>query len=467
MESAFGHHFGHVRIHADADAASEAHSLGARAFTVGADVAFGRDEYRPGTLAGDLLLAHELAHVVQQDGRDTSESPPLRKSEDASGLLEQDADRSALAAISTLWGDQLGLPKQSARPAARSGPQLQRCGASPKKAEPPLTHDQMLVERAKRMLPILEQYEREWAEREMRRLDEKDTRDKMLASRDAIEDPLAKLQGRPEMEADRIAKLNRRPLHIEVSEKKVVFRVKFQARFEDPAQKGNFGKLRSAVQAAARDVWNRDVDKVMVGKTFEVIPELSLISEKDKRDLDYWLITVRPDDHSPVTYPGCKLDDPLPTVAAVTDPLCAGGVMNLPPGSVGNASLIGHELLHLFGLVDRYMMTQTQMPDGKVETGTIPMRETGGRRDPLGGDKGFVLLEDLAFLFDRLGVYDIEANRGLATLRELEQKGMRIGAVRREIEHQKEIIRLGRDPRSLIPLRTDFTDKMIKTAEDL
>lgn len=68
MQQHFGVDFGSVRLHTnDADAA-RAHSLGARAFTFGSDVVFGRGEYRPGTSEGRRLLAHELTHVVQQDG---------------------------------------------------------------------------------------------------------------------------------------------------------------------------------------------------------------------------------------------------------------------------------------------------------------------------------------------------------------------------------------------------------------
>lgn len=60
---------GRVRIHADTEAARLAASLSARAFTVGTDVFFGRGEYQPGLPSGRRLLAHELAHVLQQSGR--------------------------------------------------------------------------------------------------------------------------------------------------------------------------------------------------------------------------------------------------------------------------------------------------------------------------------------------------------------------------------------------------------------
>lgn len=69
METAFGADFGGVRVHTGAEAGTLSRSLGARAFTTGRDVFFAQGEYRPGTEGGDRLIAHELAHVVQQGGR--------------------------------------------------------------------------------------------------------------------------------------------------------------------------------------------------------------------------------------------------------------------------------------------------------------------------------------------------------------------------------------------------------------
>jgi hypothetical protein len=68
MEPRFGADFGGVRVHTDARAAESARAVDAVAYTVGSDVVFGAGEYRPGTAAGDRLIAHELAHVVQQGG---------------------------------------------------------------------------------------------------------------------------------------------------------------------------------------------------------------------------------------------------------------------------------------------------------------------------------------------------------------------------------------------------------------
>lgn len=58
--------FSRVRIHADARAAASADTLHARAYTVGHHVVFGRNEYAPESKSGRSLLAHELAHVMQQ-----------------------------------------------------------------------------------------------------------------------------------------------------------------------------------------------------------------------------------------------------------------------------------------------------------------------------------------------------------------------------------------------------------------
>lgn len=62
----FGHDFRDVRIHADARAAEQARESRARAMASGNDIVFAPGEYAPDTVAGQELLAHELAHTVQQ-----------------------------------------------------------------------------------------------------------------------------------------------------------------------------------------------------------------------------------------------------------------------------------------------------------------------------------------------------------------------------------------------------------------
>jgi outer membrane protein OmpA-like peptidoglycan-associated protein len=66
MEDRFGHDFSRVRVHTDARSAESANAVGALAYTVRNHIVFGAGEYAPETTAGRRLLAHELAHVVQQ-----------------------------------------------------------------------------------------------------------------------------------------------------------------------------------------------------------------------------------------------------------------------------------------------------------------------------------------------------------------------------------------------------------------
>jgi hypothetical protein len=66
FEPRFGRDFSAVRVHTGADTGEAARMIGARAYTYGNDIAFAPDAYAPTTGAGIRLLAHELAHVVQQ-----------------------------------------------------------------------------------------------------------------------------------------------------------------------------------------------------------------------------------------------------------------------------------------------------------------------------------------------------------------------------------------------------------------
>uniref|UniRef100_A0A7V4G675 DUF4157 domain-containing protein n=1 Tax=Desulfobacca acetoxidans TaxID=60893 RepID=A0A7V4G675_9BACT len=66
MDSRFGYDFSQVKIHIDRKAALTAHKVNASAFTLGRDIVFAAGHYAPHTSEGKRLLAHELAHVIQQ-----------------------------------------------------------------------------------------------------------------------------------------------------------------------------------------------------------------------------------------------------------------------------------------------------------------------------------------------------------------------------------------------------------------
>jgi len=66
FEPRFGHDFSEVRIHADTQASEAASAVNARAFTIGRDMVYGSGQYRPHSLSGLKLIAHELTHIIQQ-----------------------------------------------------------------------------------------------------------------------------------------------------------------------------------------------------------------------------------------------------------------------------------------------------------------------------------------------------------------------------------------------------------------
>lgn len=106
MEAAFGTDFGDVRVHADSDVAQQ---IGAVAFTWGRDVHFAAGAYAPTTASGQRVLAHELAHVVQQD-------PTVRRLEIEGG------DTKNLVALFKYDKDEMKNPWNFARKFGPFGP---------------------------------------------------------------------------------------------------------------------------------------------------------------------------------------------------------------------------------------------------------------------------------------------------------------------------------------------------------
>jgi hypothetical protein len=108
MEPRFGHDFGQVRVHSDAKAAQSARAINAWAYTVGARVIFGDGQYAPHLATGQRLIAHELAHVVQQssipNGSGTKEIRVLPDNgplEDEARMAETTATEGHSAAVSS------------------------------------------------------------------------------------------------------------------------------------------------------------------------------------------------------------------------------------------------------------------------------------------------------------------------------------------------------------------------------
>ena len=124
MEAAFSADFSGVRIHTAAAAKTITNQVGARALTTGSHVLFAPGKYGPGTPSGDHLLAHELAHVVQQRAGavtnpiDRGPHDPLERTANAA------ADR-ALSVGAATWSPATKAPAAPAVGMPTSGP-LQR-----------------------------------------------------------------------------------------------------------------------------------------------------------------------------------------------------------------------------------------------------------------------------------------------------------------------------------------------------
>ncbi|MFE0025053.1 DUF4157 domain-containing protein [Amycolatopsis sp. NPDC059021] len=91
LEARLGGDFSRIRVSSGAQTADAA---GARAWSMGDDLWFARAEYRPGTRRGDELIAHELAHTMQQHG-----SPDSSSATSTHPVLEREADAVAAAYV--------------------------------------------------------------------------------------------------------------------------------------------------------------------------------------------------------------------------------------------------------------------------------------------------------------------------------------------------------------------------------
>ena len=119
---AYGTSVDHVRVHTGDAAAQLARAHDAPAVAFGSDLAFAPGAYNPGTPEGDAMIAHELAHVVQQ--RDADPHAQLARKDDTAA--EGDANRAAGGLLARLWG---GRDRSAAidRPSVRADLSLQRC----------------------------------------------------------------------------------------------------------------------------------------------------------------------------------------------------------------------------------------------------------------------------------------------------------------------------------------------------
>lgn len=130
METGFGADFSGVRVHTDARAAASARAIDAQAYTVGPNIAFDASRYDPGSGPGRRLLAHELAHVVQQRGAPIA--PQRFSLSQAGDAGERAADSAAEAVVS--GGLAPSQPKTAAASIDRKGHEDKAAASTPSKA---------------------------------------------------------------------------------------------------------------------------------------------------------------------------------------------------------------------------------------------------------------------------------------------------------------------------------------------
>lgn len=136
MENAFGQDFSGVVIHTDTEAGAAARALDARAFAVGNHIVFDSGEYMPGSLLGDILIAHELAHVQQQHA--AAYAGAAAAFDDP--RLEAQANVAAVRAATSMPGGaktSIGAFPRGAMPTLKASLQPQRCPVSAQRRSTP------------------------------------------------------------------------------------------------------------------------------------------------------------------------------------------------------------------------------------------------------------------------------------------------------------------------------------------
>lgn len=124
-----------VRLHTGDSGAAVAGRAGAQAVTFGGSVYLGAGAPAPGTPLGDALLAHELAHVVQQQDAARRPGEPGTATAD-DDVYEHDAHLGAAATLLRLHDEHAMAAAVADRPRLRSGLRVARCSETPAVRDP-------------------------------------------------------------------------------------------------------------------------------------------------------------------------------------------------------------------------------------------------------------------------------------------------------------------------------------------
>jgi hypothetical protein len=110
MSNRFGHDFSGVRVHQGGGAEQSVRDVNAKAYTVGKNIVFGTGEYAPSSPSGRHLIAHELAHVVQQQFADTQNNVHGSLQRQNAGTTEVDIELQSPEEVEKLRKNGITLP---------------------------------------------------------------------------------------------------------------------------------------------------------------------------------------------------------------------------------------------------------------------------------------------------------------------------------------------------------------------
>jgi hypothetical protein len=352
------------------------------------DGAIEMDAAMVGAPKGDVqsLLAHETVHLAQQQGKGSPASTQLLETEASHLSANVLAGKPAWPALSGSSATPLKQPPGKAK--APTAEELREIDEAYKAATRP---------RRIKLDHLIAQFD--YLQQLRTLIKERQTLETKRLILDSVNFGNVIQAG---VEGGGIDMVNRKPLKIHVMppleglpgelEITARFQVRFIGRTEKDARP-DFQKLRNTLEAGMKQVWGQSLGgmpSLVRNYNFTVTPTVEFVAESAPRDPNFWLIQVDP------------------TIKrAFTQALINDGMMSIGPNALDNADTLGHESLHLFGLIDRY---RDNLATGHSES--IRGTNTGGagtgarRNDPLDTGKGPILPEDLEFVFAHSEVYD-------------------------------------------------------------
>jgi hypothetical protein len=352
MEAFFGCDFSSVRVHADGEAAASARALSAVAYTSGSHVVFGDGRFAPESVAGWRLLAHELAHVVQQ-----------REGLSASRLsLEREA-QAAERGERPSWAGH-----------APSRPEVIQPSASIVQYQVDQAAAQARLQEVRRQLALLRARYQQLSEAFSSSVTSERERESLRRGTERLEsDARSDAAARQLWGGSFAARRIRQAATVAVSGATATVtanvRIAYLALTDQAARKQADSDIPN-IERAIRDVWQVNItDGIYAGMQFRLAPRITYLAKATPAPDDAFLIQVRGPDSGPSSGDAVH------------------GVISLAPVHLEGSRVIvvAHELAHVFGFVDAYLQGTHPGPHGtQVPWASVGRIDPHNRPDLLG-----------------------------------------------------------------------------------